>query len=263
MAYLTLLYDKKDRVVFLTLNRPQQGNLLNLELANELGDACRQINEDDGVWAVVLAGAGDAFCRGSDLSQLYAAAGEAISAARLRELNPAAVASQAMAAVNCPVIAAISGAALGAGLELALCCDIRIAAENAQFGFPEASQGLIPGGGGTQRLPRIVGRGKAAEMLLAAESIDAAEAYRVGLVSEVVTAGELLGRAEELAWKIAALGPIALRYTKEALNKGLELPLEQGLRLEADLSLLLHTTRDRAEGIAAFLQKRRAQFEGA
>jgi enoyl-CoA hydratase len=253
MPYEALIYEKKEHVVRLTLNRPRAGNTISLKLANELVDACRAINEDDEVRAVTLTGAGEAFCLGFDLAELRTAA---------KDTNPASLSASAIAGINCPVVAAINGDALGAGLELALSCDIRICSDNAHFGFPETSYGLIPGGGGTQRLPRIVGKGKAIEMVLTAEPISAAEAYRIGLVSRVIPAQKLHEEAEEIARKLIARAPIAVRYAKEAVNKGMDMTLAQGLRLEADLSFLLQTTRDRAEGIKAFIEKRKATFEG-
>jgi enoyl-CoA hydratase len=180
----------------------------------------------------------------------------------LKVINAASLSSTAVAGLNCPVIAAVNGDALGAGLELALSCDIRICSENAHFGFPETSYGLIPGGGGTQRLPRIVGKGKATEMVITAEPIDAAEAYRIGLVTKVVPKQKLSTEAEEVAKRLSLRAPIAVRYAKEAVNKGMDMTLAQGLRLEADLSFLLQTTKDRAEGIKAFLEKRKATFKG-
>ncbi|MBM3156186.1 MAG: hypothetical protein FJ004_02745 [Chloroflexi bacterium] len=250
MPYKSLTYDKKEHIVRLTLNRPRTGNTLNLELANELVDACRAVNQDDEVRAVILTGAGESFCTGFDLAELR------------QGVNPASLSSNAIAGINCPIITAVNGDALGAGLELVLSCDIRICSDNARFGFPETSCGLIPGGGGTQRLPRIVGKGKATEMILTAELVDAAEAYRVGLVSKVVPAQKLHDDAEEIARKLIAKAPIAVRYAKEAVNKGMDLTLGQGLRLEADLSFLLQTTKDRAEGIRAFIEKRKATFKG-
>jgi enoyl-CoA hydratase len=250
MPYKLLTYEKKEHVVRLTLNRPRAGNTINLELANELVDACRAVNQDDEVRVVILTGAGEAFCIGFDLTELRQ--GE----------NSASLSASAIAGINCPLIAVINGDALGAGLELALSCDIRICSENARFGFPETSYGLIPGGGGTQRLPRIVGKGKATEMILTAEPVDAAEACRIGLVSRVVPSQKLHDEAEEIARKLIARAPIAVRYAKEAVNKGMDLTLAQGLRLEADLSFLLQTTKDRAEGIKAFIEKRKATFRG-
>jgi len=257
MPYKTIIYEKKEQVVWLTLDRPKSGDTINLELANELVDACRAINQDDNVRAVIITGAGEAFCSGSDLAEL-----RSTPAHNLKTANAASLSSTAVAGLNCPVIAAVNGDALGAGLELALSCDIRICSENAHFGFPETSYGLIPGGGGTQRLPRIVGKGKATEMVITAEPIDAVEAYRVGLVTKVVPRQRLAAEAEEIARKLISRAPIAVRYAKEAVNKGMDMTLAQGLRLEADLSFLLQTTKDRAEGIKAFLEKRKPTFKG-
>jgi enoyl-CoA hydratase len=257
MPYKTIIYERKEQVVWLSLNRPKVGNTINLELANELVDACRAINQDNDVRAVVITGAGEAFCSGCDLVEL-----RSTTADNLKVTNAASLSSTAVAGLNCPVIAAVNGDALGAGLELALSCDIRICSENAHFGFPETSYGLIPGGGGTQRLPRIVGKGKATEIVITAESIDAAEAYRIGLVTKVVSEQKLSTEAEEIARKLISRAPIAVRYAKEAVSKGTDMTLAQGLRLEADLSFLLQTTKDRAEGIKAFLEKRKATFKG-
>jgi len=257
MPHKTIIYRKEEQLVWLTLNRPLAGNIMNLELASELGDACREIDQDEEVRAVIITGAGQTFCSGADLDEL-----SSLTLGELSRMNPASLASRAVSAVNCPVIAAINGDALGAGLELALSCDIRVASENARFGFPETSYGLIPGGGGTQRLPRIVGKGKATEVILTAEPIDAAEAYRIGLVSKVVPGDKLAGEAREIAKRLISRAPIAVRYAKEALNKGMDMTLDQGLRLEADLSFLLQSTEDRAEGIRAFLEKRTAHFKG-
>jgi enoyl-CoA hydratase/carnithine racemase len=162
----------------------------------------------------------------------------------------------------CPVIAAINGAALGQGLELALACDLRICSQNATFAMPQVTYGEMPWDGGTQRLSRLVGRGKALEMVLLGECIDAQEALLIGLVHKMVSSGELMGAVQEMAHKIADQSPISLAYSKEAIHKGMDLTLDQGLRLEADLYCLIHTTRDRTEGIKAFREKRKPQFEG-
>lgn len=257
MPHKTIIYRKQEQFIWLTLNRPLASNIINLELANELGDACREINQDEEVKAVIITGAGQTFCSGADLDEL-----SSFTPGEARQRNSASLSSRAVAALNCPVIAAINGEALGAGLELALSCDIRVSSENARFGFPETSYGLIPGGGGTQRLPRIVGRGKATEMILIAEPIDAREAYRIGLISKIVPGEKLAEEAEEIAKRLVSRAPIAVRYAKEALNKGMDMTQEQGLRLEADLSFLLQTTADRAEGIKAFLEKRTPHFKG-
>ncbi len=241
-----VIYDKKDHIARMTLNRPEARNIINQQLAAELEDVCRQINQSDDIYVVVVTGAGDTFCAGSDLDS------------RERRYNPSA----AIAGIDRPVIAAINGDALGQGLELALACDLRLAADEAHFVLPQVAQGLIPMDGGTQRLPRIVGKGKALELLFTGETISAGEALEIGLVSKVVPTQELAAEAETLAKTMASKGPIALRFIKEAVNKGLDLTLEQGLRLEADLYFLLHTTTDRTEGITAFLAKRPPQFKG-
>jgi len=243
----TVIYTKKDHIGSIILNRPEAGNSINPKLAQELEDVCLKINQDDDIYVVTITGAGDkAFCSGSELEK----SGTRYSVAT------------AIASMEKPVIAAINGDALGQGLELALSCDIRLSSEKARFGFPQVAHGLIPFDGGTQRLPRIVGRGKALELILTAEIINAKEALRIGLVSRVVSQANLASEAEALAKAIAAKAPIALRFIKEAINKGLDLTLEQGLRLEADLYFLIHTTADRTEGITAFLKKRPPKFKG-
>lgn len=246
MPYETIIYEKKGKIAYITLNRPQVENALNAQMTNELAEVCRGINQDEEVSVVILRAAGGAFSAGSE-PQDCEVGGEACSA---------------IASLERVAIAAINGDAMGPGLELVLACDIRIAAEGARFCLPHTSYGLIPSGGGTQRLPRLVGKGKALEMVLTAEPIDAEEAFRIGLVNKVVSPGELLSEAEEIAKGIITKGPISLRYAKEAINKGLDLTLEQGLRLEADLYFLIQTTADRMEGIRAFMDKRPPQFKG-
>ena len=243
MPYSTIIYITKDHVAYLTLNRPEAANRVNLELSQELEDACCQINQDDEVYVVVLSGAGDVFCGGGE------------------EKGVVYSVASAVADIEKPVIVAINGDTLGQGLELALSCDIRLASDKAKFGFPQLAQGLIPADGGTQRLARLVGRGKALELILTAETITAAEALEIGLVNKVVARKELAAEAETLAATTASKGPIALRFIKEAVSKGLDLTLEQGLRLEGDLYFLLHTTADRTEGINAFLKKRPPKFK--
>jgi len=247
MAYSAIIYNAKNHVASLILNRPAAGNRINMEMSQEVEEACRLINQDDDIYVAILTGAGDkAFCKGNQAGKKGAL------------YNAAA----AISAVEKPVIAAVNGDALGPGLELALSCDIRLASDRARLGFPEVAGGLIPNNGGTQRLPRIVGKGKALEIILTAESVTAKEALEIGLVSRVLPLKELMPEAEALALNIAAKGPVALRFIKEAVNKGLDLTLEQGLRLEGDLYFLLHTTRDRTEGITAFLEKRKPDFKG-
>jgi enoyl-CoA hydratase len=254
MPYKTVVYDIKDHVAYITLNQPEADNLINMQLAQEMDEVCRKVKQDDGVYAVVISGAGDkAFCSGSELERAIPDEGTAEPGKRYSVAGT-------IAEIEQPVIAAINGDALGQGLEIALSCDIRITVEGARFGLPQVSCGLMPMDGGTQRLPRLVGRGKALELVLSGDVFDAKEAYEIGLVSVVVPRQDLVSETEKLAQTIAGKAPIALKYIKEAVNKGLDLTLEQGLRLEADLYFLLHTTADRTEGIRAFREKRVPHF---
>jgi len=237
MPNKTVAFSTKNHIAAITLLNPS----IDRDAAQELTDICRQITADNDIYVVILTGSDGAFCTGSKNN---------------------ASASTAVASIGQPVVAAINGDALGVGLEIALTCDIRIASDKARFAMPQVAGGAIPEGGGTQRLARIVGRGKALELLLTAESITAAEALEIGLVSKIVPAGALGGEAAKLAETIASKGPIALRYLKEAVLKGMDLTLEQGLKLEADLYFLLHTTSDRTEGIKSFLEKRPPEYKG-
>jgi enoyl-CoA hydratase/carnithine racemase len=244
MAYRNVRFEKQDHVAGITLDRARAGNAVNETMAQELREICGLINQDDDIYAVTLTGRGKAFCTGGDA--------EVVS-----RHHPA----DAIAAIDRPVIAGFNGDALGEGLEIALAADIRLAATGAHFGLPQAASGMMPADGGTQRLPRIIGRGKALELLLTADVISAAEACQIGLVSGVVEPGTLEGEVQKLAATIAAKGPIALKYLKEAIGKGMDMTLEQGLRLEADLYFLLHTTADRTEGIRSYLAKRPPEFK--
>ena len=260
MPYSTIVYTRKEHIAAITLNRPEADNMINQQLARELEEVCREIVQDDSVYVVTITGAGNkAFCGGSELEKSVEAGG---IPARAGDSGGQYEVAKTIAGIDRPVIAAINGDALGQGLELALSCDIRIASNKARFGFPGVAFGLIPMDGGTQRLPRIVGRGKALELIFTAETINADEALEIGLVSKVVAQRDLAAEVEALAESIAGKAPIALRYIKEAVGKGLDLTLEQGLRLEADLYFLLHTTDDRTEGIRAFLEKRTPKFKG-
>jgi len=240
----SIVYESKDHISWITINRPEAGNTITLELAQEIKDICSKINEDDDVYVVVIIGAGEkVFCGGME--------GETST-------NVAT----AIASINKPVIAAVNGYAIGEGFELVLSCDIRIASDTASFKLPQIASGTIPMNGGTQRLPRLIGKGKAIELILTGETIDAAEAFNIGLVSKVVPYQELEKETESLARDMASKAPISLQFVKEAVNKGMDFSLDQGLRLESDLYFLLHTTTDRTEGIKAFLEKRRPEFNG-
>jgi len=247
----TVIFRKEGQIGIITLNRPGVGNAINNKMAGQLVDVCSRIAEDREVRVVLITGQGKSFCLGADPK-------EKLLFTKRDKSSPA----QLLARLNCPTIAAINGDALSWGLELALVCDIRIADETASFGFPEVALGLMPQDGGTQWLPRLVGRAKALEMLLTAEPIDAQEAYRIGLVSKVVPETELIPLTMDIARKISSKAPVALSYIKEAVSKGLDLTLEQGLGLETDLYCLLQITQDRIEGIRAFREKRSPHFKG-
>jgi enoyl-CoA hydratase/carnithine racemase len=242
MPYRALGYAIKNHIAGITLSRPKATSE---EMAQELQEISQQINGDNDIYVVTLSGAGDTFYTGESK-------GEA------EQRHPAA----AIAAIERPVIAAINGDALGGGLEIALAADIRMASNKARFGMPQVAVGRMPTDGGTQRLPRIVGKGKASELLLTGDTISAQEALEIGLVSRVVPPDALAPETQKLAENIAAKGPLALRYLKEAINKGMDMTLEQGLRLEADLYFLLHTTADRTEGIRSYLEKRKPDYQG-
>lgn len=264
MSYEAITYQKKDQVCYITLNRPEVANAINIQMAVELSEVCCRINQDEDTRAVVISGAGNKdFCSGEDLSQFsQAVLSESPSLTELKEFTLRYNIAAMVAGIECPVIAAINGDALGAGLALALSCDLRITSDSAVFGVPDIARGYLLANGITQWLPRIVGRSKALELILTAEPIDAKEAERIGLVHRLVQHDEVLSQAEKLAHEIASRAPIALRYAKEVVNKGLDLTLEQGLRLECDLYMILQTTQDRIEGVESFREKRQPHFRG-
>ncbi|MDX2183596.1 MAG: enoyl-CoA hydratase-related protein [Gemmatimonadaceae bacterium] len=258
MAYQTLLFERADRIATITVNRPDKLNALNATVIRELGlaiDACRA---DDTIGGILLTGAGRAFVAGADISEL-----SGLSAAAARDV---ALAGQAVfrrfESSPKPVVAAINGFAFGGGCELAMACHLRIAAEGAKLGQPEAKLGLLPGYGGTQRLPRLVGRAKALEMLLTAQPVDAAEALRIGLVNRVVAGAELLDVSRALLQQILANGPLAVAGCLALVDQGEALPLEAALAFEAAEFGAMFATADAVEGTRAFLEKRAPTFTG-
>ncbi len=259
MSYETIVWEAAEGVATLTLNRPEVHNAMNERMRRELTECFAALVSDDAVRVVVVTGAGErAFSAGADIREFV----EPQAPTRFRETRRRVDFRQLMDRCPQPIIAAIRGYAFGGGLELALACDIRVAGDDARLGLTEVDLAIIPGGGGTQRLPRLVGRGKALEMILTGARLDAREALRIGLVERVVPAAQVRAAALELAKTLAAKAPVALRYAKEAVVKGLELPLADGIRLENDLSTLLRTTEDRIEGARAFLEKRKPRFTG-
>ena len=261
-AALTLtnvVYEKKGVFAYVTVNRPKVLNALNKATWVDLRTAFEDARDDAAVRGVILTGAGDkAFIAGADISELArVTAFEAEESSRFGQ-----EVLDLIEDLGKPVIAAVNGFALGGGCETAMACTIRLAVENAKFGQPEVKLGLVPGGGGTQRLPRLVGKGRALQLILSGETISAAEAYRIGLVNEIVPAADLIARAEAILKKIAANAPIAIKFALEVTNKGLETSQSEGLLLEASYFGLCAATEDKKEGTSAFLEKRAPQFHG-
>jgi enoyl-CoA hydratase/carnithine racemase len=257
--YEAIRYEVADGVGTITLNRPDVHNAMNEAMRRDLHACFSGLITDDAVRVVVVTGAGDkAFSAGADIREFTAPQVPTVFRESRRRVDFRAL----MERCPQPIIAAIGGYCFGGGLELALACDIRIASADSRLGLTEIDLAIIPGGGGTQRLPRLIGRGKALEMILTGARIDAAEALRIGLIERMVPAGEALKATRDLAATLASKAPVALRYAKEAVVKGLELPLADGLRLEGDLSTLLRTTEDRVEGARAFLEKRPPRWSG-
>jgi enoyl-CoA hydratase len=259
MAYDNLLFEVSEQIARITFNRPNVLNALNRKTMDELGDCLKKVRADDAIRVLILTGAGEkAFIAGADINELsqqtpvngreFTLYGQEIIH-RLETLGR-------------PTIAAINGFALGGGCEVALACTLRIASRNAKLGQPEVKLGIIPGYGGSQRLPRLCGKGVAHELILTGEMITADEALRVGLVNRVVEPGELLATAEAIAKKIIANAPVAVKYALEAVERGMEMPQEEGLYLEATLFGLCCATQDMREGTRAFLEKRPPKFEG-
>jgi enoyl-CoA hydratase len=233
-GFKTLLYEKNDSVAFVTLNRPQALNIYNIQMRDDLFEILSAIKDDPEVMVALFRGAGEkAFCAGADLSEFLTAP----SPTQARKVRFDRDVWGLFLSIPQPLIAAIHGYVLGSGIEIALCCDIRIASEDAQFGLPEVALGIIPAAGATQTLPRTIGRSRALEMLLANRRIDAEEAHRIGLVNEVVARDKLMETAEEMARKIASYNPVAVRNAKQAVMRGLDLSIAEGLNLEKMLAL--------------------------
>jgi enoyl-CoA hydratase len=259
LALANVRYEKKGPIAYVTVNRPKVLNALNTPTWTDLQTAFQDAKADASVHGVILTGAGDkAFIAGADISELaHVDAYDAEESSRFGQgvLN-------LVENLGKPVIAAINGFALGGGCETAMACTIRIAVEHAKFGQPEVKLGLLPGGGGTQRLPRLVGKGRALQLILTGETISAQEAWRIGLVNEVVPAADLIARAETILKQISANAPIAVKFSLEAANKGLETSQSEGLALEASYFGICAATEDKKEGTSAFLKKRAPKFRG-
>jgi enoyl-CoA hydratase len=259
MSYENIRTEAKEGVLTITIDRPKVLNALNAQTITELGRAFDEARDDDSIRCVILTGGGEkAFVAGADineLSQMTPLTGKAVAERGQRILSK-------IERLPKPVIAAINGFALGGGCEIALACHIRIASEKAQLGLPEVTLGIIPGYGGTQRMARLLGKGKALELILTGDRVGAVEAERIGLVNKVVPADQLMSSAEEMARRIASRGPLAVRAAIEAVMNGSEMPFEEGQFLEATLFGLLTATEDMKEGMGAFLEKRQADFKG-
>jgi enoyl-CoA hydratase len=259
MAYQTLLFELRDSAALITINRPDKLNALNDQVVDELFDAADRVATDPAIAGAILTGAGaKAFVAGADIADLVE---QGPFDGKARALRGQAMLRR-FETCGKPVIAAVNGYALGGGCELAMACHLRIASETAKFGQPEVKLGIAPGYGGTQRLPRLVGKGNALQLILTGEMIDAREAYRIGLVNRVVPAAELAAAAEQTLRGILAMGPLAVRLALEAVDRGFDLTLEDGLLLEANHFGLLAATEDMKEGLRAFLEKRAPRFRG-
>jgi enoyl-CoA hydratase len=259
VAYENILREDRDGIAFVTVNRPDKLNALNDATIGELQHCFEALSDDERARAVILTGAGSkAFVAGADIGEL----------ARQTPLQARPLAMRGQKLMNTvescpkPVVAAVNGFAFGGGCELALACHMRTASENAVLGLPEVTLGIIPGYGGTQRLPRIVGKGRALEMILTAARVDAQAALHIGLVNKVYPQQDLLAETEKLVRKVMGYGPVAVRFALDAVNHGSEMPLQDGLNYEATFFGLLASTEDLKEGMAAILEKRPAKFQG-
>jgi enoyl-CoA hydratase len=256
--YTTIILEKKDGIGYLTLNRPEVFNAISNELIAEVNDAVTIVNKDEEIKVLIITGAGKGFQAGADISEL-----NKMSVMEILRWNEGVLRNNAnLEKLRQPVIAAINGLAMGGGLELAISCQIRIAVAGAKLALPEVKLGIIPGTGGTQRLPRLIGKGRAYEMLLTGKTITAEEALEWGLVNKVVPKGEAMNAAEEMAKEIMANGPIAVELCKDAVEIGMDLPLEQAVQYSQKNCITCFATEDMKEGTTAFLEKRKAQFKG-
>jgi enoyl-CoA hydratase/carnithine racemase len=259
MDFQNLKFETKNKIAYITINRPEKLNALNMAVMEELRTAFTVIKSDADVRVAILTGSGEkAFVAGADIGEL--SKHNTVSAKEYTHKGQSVL--DLIEGLGKPTIACVNGFALGGGCELAMACTMRIASENAKLGQPEVKLGIMAGYGGTQRLPRLVGKGRAMQLLLTGEPISAAEAHRIGLVNEVVPQADLIKRAEEIAAKIIANAPLAIQYTMEAVNHGMEMTLEEGLYLEATLFGVSCATEDKNEGTKAFLEKRAANFAG-
>jgi enoyl-CoA hydratase len=257
-SYETLLVERRERVAIITINRPEKRNALNIKTREEGAAVLEELSADETIRVVVFTGAGDkAFIAGADIAEF-----QGRTAITQREVMLGRSLFTAIDNFPKPVIAMVNGYCLGGGCELALSCDLRIASDRASFGQPEINLGIIPGGGGTQRLTRLVGEGKAMELILTGDIIDAQTAYNLGLVNMVVPAADLEARTMELASRIAEKSPVALRMAKEAVKLASRSNLDEGLRREVDLFALCFSSQDKDEGVSAFLEKRKPDFKG-
>ncbi len=260
MNYETLIYEKEEGIAVVLLNRPKQRNALSLRMKQELGHIFDVVEEDEEVKAVILTGGETAFCAGADIKERSTMQMTQAEFYFERRRSHAFYCKLE----NCqkPVIAAVCGVAVGGGSELALVCDLRIASEDARFGFPEVKIGMIPAAGGTQRLPRLIGATRAKEMLYTGDFVDAQEAYRIGLVNRVVPTEQVMEEAKGLARKLADHPPLSVKFMKRAVNTGLQMDLESALDYESHIAAMLGTSEDRVEGFMAFVEKRKAVYKG-
>jgi enoyl-CoA hydratase len=259
MEFNTVIYERDEKIEIVTLNRPKQMNAVDRTLVGEMIQLIEEIADDDEIRAVIIKGNEKFFCVGADIKDVI---GITSSVEAHQWFDKGQALMNIIENLEKPVIAAVSGSALGGGCELVLSCDIRVAAENAVFGLPEIKLAVIPGGGGTQRLPRLVGVGRAKEMIYSGDTIDAHEAYRIGLVNKVVPVESLMGEAKRLAQKLASRPAFALKMAKMVVNKGINIDLQSALSLERSSIELLFSTEDQKEGMKAFIENRKPIFKG-